>query len=68
MNLASLVALRGRYRAGHPAIESEAGVLTYGALDELVARMSAGLGAAGIGRGDVVGVLLRDTPEHLAAM
>jgi acyl-CoA synthetase (AMP-forming)/AMP-acid ligase II len=68
MNLAQIVALHGRYRSDRPAIEAGDHRITYGELDAAVSRIAARLGAAGIGRGDLVGVWLRDRPRHLAAL
>lgn len=66
-DLASLVALHGRYRPERIAIEAGDRTLGYGALDLLVRRIAARLGAAGVGPGDVVATLMRDTPEQVAA-
>lgn len=77
MNLTDVLAAHARSRADHPAIVSagvSAGistggrVVTYGGLRDLVWRAAAALRARGVAPGDVVGVGLADTAEHLAMM
>jgi len=68
MNLAQIVALHGRYRADHPAMEDGARVITYADLDLMVRRIAGRLKAHGVVAGDLVGLQLRDRPEHVAAM
>jgi long-chain acyl-CoA synthetase len=68
MNLASIITLHGRYLGDHPAIEAASRVITYRELDQIAARISTGLARSGIGRGDVVGVMLGDTPEHICTV
>jgi len=68
VNLAQIIALHGRYRADVPAIEAGERIVTYGALDLMVRRLVTRLKRGGVGQGDLVGLWLRDTPEHVAAM
>lgn len=68
MNVASLIALHAKYQPDKPAITANGTEITYTELDRLVRRISARLRAAGIGTGDLVGVLMRDTPAHVAAV
>ena len=68
MNFAHYISLHARYRAEHPALESGAGTVTYSELDAAAAGISGGLMERGVGKGDVVGVMLRDTPEHICAL
>jgi acyl-CoA synthetase (AMP-forming)/AMP-acid ligase II len=68
MNLCSRLSALARYQPDKVAIESVHETLTYRALEALAARMAAGLRAAGVTTGDVVGVHLHDTPQHIAAL
>ena len=68
MNLASLIAPHAQNHPERPAIIAGDSVITYAAFDRLVRRIAARLRAAGIGAGDLVGVLMRDTPEQVAAV
>lgn len=65
MNIADILTEHARNRAGHPAIEDDARVVTYGELDGLVETAAANLQAAGIEPGDIVAVLLEDSADHL---
>lgn len=67
MNIAGLIALHGRYRPERIALEAGERTLSYGELDVMVRRIAARLKGAGIVVGDVVGVLMRDVPEQVAA-
>jgi acyl-CoA synthetase (AMP-forming)/AMP-acid ligase II len=68
MNFAHYIWLHLRYRSDHPALESESDIITYAELDAMAASIAGGLRAHGVGKGDVVGVMLRDTPEHICAL
>ena len=59
-NFASHLIALNRARAAKAAYIDDAGVLTYGALDEQVRRMAAALGAAGIRRDERVLLLMHD--------
>jgi len=73
MNLAYALALNARNRPDHPAIVHGDRTIPYAELDGLVRRTASWLGTGGvapgkISPGDVVGVALGDTPEHLIAI
>ena len=65
MNVADILTHHACDRAGHPAIEDGARIVTYGELDGLVDGAAANLQAAGIRPGDIVAVLLDDSAAHL---
>jgi len=67
MNLAKIVSQHARYRAPKTAIESADTRLTYGELDVLIRRIATRLRQAGAGRGDLIGLHLKDNPVHVAA-
>ncbi|MEX0853065.1 MAG: class I adenylate-forming enzyme family protein [Bauldia sp.] len=68
MNLYSRLAYLARYQAAKTAVEHSDRHLTYHDLDQLARRIAGRLRLSGVGQGDVVGVLLRETPEHVAAL
>jgi acyl-CoA synthetase (AMP-forming)/AMP-acid ligase II len=68
MNLAALIAHHARHRGEKPAIEAGDEVLNYADLDLTVRRLAARLRAHGATAGEPIGVLMRDTPMHLAAI
>ena len=68
MNVADILSEHARTRPHHPAIEDGARTVTYGELDKLVDAAAANLQAAGIGRGDLVAVLLDDSIDHLTIL
>jgi len=68
MNLADGLALQARARPDHPAIIAGERTLLYRDLDPLVRRTAAHIGDLGIRAGDIVGVALRDTLEHLVLL
>lgn len=68
MNIADILTEHARGRAGHPAIEDGARVVSYGELDGLVDAAAANLQGAGIEPGDIVAVLLEDSVEHLVIL
>jgi long-chain acyl-CoA synthetase len=68
VNLYSRLAYLARYQPARIAIETPKDTVTYAALDETVRRIAALLRQAGVVPGDVVGVRLRDTPQHMAAL
>ncbi len=65
MNIADALRDHARDRPHHPAIEDGDRVITYAELDALVDAAAANLQAAGIAPGDVVGMTLPDSAEHL---
>jgi len=68
MNLYAGLANLARYQPGKVAVETPRRQVTYAELDALSRRIAGGLRAAGAGAGDVVGLRLHDTPEHIAAL
>ena len=68
MNLYDRLALLARYQPDKSAVESQREALSYGELEALAARIAGGLRAAGVGPGDLVGLRLHDTPQHIAAL
>ncbi|HEY8609741.1 MAG TPA: AMP-binding protein [Roseomonas sp.] len=68
MNLADALAHHTRARPERAAIIQGERIITYAELDLLVRRWAAHLAAQGISRGDVVGIALKDSPEHLLAL
>ena len=67
MNLAEMISHQARRRPGHPAIVEGDSVITYGELDRLVRGAAAWLMDQGARQGDVVGLALADTADHLIA-
>lgn len=62
------VVLRAAERAGgRVALRAGHRALTYGALADACGRVAASLGAAGLGRGDTVGVVMENAPEFVIA-
>ncbi len=68
MNLADALAHHVRARPDRPAIIQGDRVVLYRDLDGIVRRGAAHLHALGIGEGDVVGIALKDSIEHLLAL
>lgn len=67
MNLADMLAHQARRRPHHPAIIEGERTIPYRELDSLVRRTAAHLLDLGAGPGDVVGLALGDTAQHLVA-
>lgn len=67
MNLAQSLDIHAAARPDHPAIVAGQRVISHAAFAELVRSAAGRLKAFGIAQGDVVGVCLRDSPEHLVA-
>ncbi|MEO3997909.1 class I adenylate-forming enzyme family protein [Mesorhizobium sp. CAU 1732] len=67
MNLADGIEINARARPDHPAIVAGAVTLSYAELTDRVRATSARFQSFGIRAGDVVGVCLKDTPDHLIA-
>lgn len=65
LNIASLLDQHARARPRYPAIIWRDETISYERLAATVRRQANLLVAAGIGPGDVVGLCLSDTPEHL---
>src|SRR5687767_1002896 len=66
MNLADLVRHHGRRRPAHPAIVARDRTWSYADLDAAVDTAAMRLLERGVKQGDLVGIALGDTPEHLA--
>lgn len=64
-NIAGVLANHARRRPSHPAIVSAEGTVSYGEVDLFVRQRASFLMQLGIGPGDVVGVCLRDSAEHV---
>ena len=67
VNLADMISHQARRRSGHPAIVEADAVITFGELDPLVRRAAAWLMDQGARAGDVVGLALSDSADHLIA-
>ena len=68
MNLADALVHHVRARPDQPAVIAGERVLLYRDLDGLVRRWAAHLTALGLRQGDVLGIALRDSVEHLMAL
>ena len=68
MNLADALAHHVTARPDQPAVIAGDRVVPYRDLDGLVRRWAAQLTALGLRQGDVVGIALRDSIEHLLAL
>lgn len=64
-NLADQIALHGQQRPTHAALIQGETVLNYASLDHAVTQRAAWLQGRGIQPGDIVGVALKDTIEHV---
>jgi len=67
-NIAGPLTHHARAYARKPAIVQGDHVVTYGDLDSLVRRTASHLRSLGLGEGDVAGVALRDSVEHLVVL
>jgi len=68
MNLSEAIAHQARARPDQPAILAGPRRFDYAEIEPLVHGFACHLAARGIGAGEVVGVALKDTPEHLLAI
>lgn len=68
MNVADVLRTHARKQPDHPAIRDRATTIAYRALDPLVRRTAAHLNDLGVAPGDVVGVCLKDTVDHLVLL
>src|SRR5439155_5741211 len=68
LNITDLVTQHARMRPDHPAIEDGGRVVTYAELDTRVDDAAANLQSLGIAPGDIVGVMLADSAEHLIVL
>ena len=65
MNLASILLTHAVSRPHHPAIVDGDNSLDHATVARLAGHYAARLAAAGVVAGDLVGLALRDTPDHL---
>ena len=68
MNLAAALDTNALRRPDHPAIITRNKIITHKAFREMVCRRATHLVGLGVTQGDIVGVNLKDNPEHLAAL
>ena len=68
MNITDILTEHAARRPDHPAIEDGGRIVTYAELDRLVDAAAAHLRAAGLVAGDVAGVMLPDSAEHLVLL
>ncbi len=68
MNLYARLASLAWYQPTNIAIETSSAQISYAGLDRLVLQAARRLREVGVAPGDVVGIRLRETPEHMAAM
>lgn len=66
MNLADLIRHHARRRPAHPAVVARDRTWSYAELDSAVDTAALRLLDRGVKKGDIVGIALGDTPEHLA--
>jgi len=64
-SIASIVRRQGAERPEHPAIHCDGRTLTYAELDARSSRLAQALRAEGVGAGDRVAILDKNSPEHL---
>jgi long-chain acyl-CoA synthetase len=67
-SLADYIEEHARRLGTHPAMEYLGVTLTYAELDALANRLANVLRARGIGRGDVIGIHLPNTPQYLVTL
>jgi len=68
MNLAEALDQNARRRPQTPAVITPTETISHAAFRDMVCRRAAYLSSIGAQRDDIVGVNLKDTPEHLAAL
>lgn len=66
MNLADLIRHHARRRPAHPAVVARDRTWSYADLDAAADTAALRLLGRGVKQGDIVGIALGDTPEHLA--
>ena len=67
-NIAETLPINARRRPDHPAIICGERTIDYAGLARQVGQTAGMLAEMGVSRGDIVGVALKDSPEHLIAM
>ncbi|MEE2997410.1 MAG: class I adenylate-forming enzyme family protein [Pseudomonadota bacterium] len=68
MNLAEALDTNAMRRPGLPAVITSDIIITHREFREMVVRLASHLANLGVVRDDIVGVNLKDNPEHLAAL
>lgn len=68
MNIADILPNHAARRPDHPAIIDGGRIITHGEYETLVRQWAAHLRALGVREGDIVGINLKDTAEHLIAL
>ena len=68
MNIAEAFAAQARRRPGHATVEDGKRIVSYGELETLVNGAAANLRAEGIAPGDIVGLALPNSIEHVALL
>ena len=68
LNITDILTEHAARRPDHPAIEDRGYSVTYAELDRLVDAAAANLRAAGLVTGDIAGVMLPDSAEHLVLL
>ena len=68
MNIANAISYHGRARPEHPALIEGDRVISYAMLDREVEATAQKLAAAGVRRGDRIGLCLKERPEFLVAL
>jgi long-chain acyl-CoA synthetase len=68
MNLSDILRNHAKRRPEHPAIVSRDRIISYSEFDRGVDTVARLLMEAGIRQGHIVGVALKDTPEHMAVL
>ena len=68
MNLADALSDNAFRRPDHPAVIAGDRMLSHGAFFDLVCRWASAVADLGVVAGDIVGVNLKDTAEHLVAL
>ena len=68
MNLAEPLDTNALRRPDRPAVVTRDIVITHSEFRDMVCRRATRLAELGVARGDIVGVNLKDNPEHLAAL
>ncbi len=68
MNLADILDNHAERRPDRPAVEHAGGIVTHGEFADLTRRWAAHLADRGMGAGDLIGLDLEDTVEHVIAL
>ena len=68
MNLADILDNHAERRSDRPAVVHDGGIVTHSEFADLTRRWAAHLMDGGYGKGDVIGLNLKDTVEHVIAL